>query len=1329
MSAAAPAAPPPPRAPRRVWPRVLAAVVATVVVVVVLAAAAGYWLLATPGGAQFLGGRVAGMLGQGARIEGIQGRLGGMLRIHAIEIDRPDLFVHVDDVELDSAPLDAFHGTLDVRHLAARNVEIRTASSQAAARAPESFKPPYPVRLEDGRVGTLRIGTITPEEKAARDPAAKRAAREAARAKDVVLHDVVLKGAGDDRAWKIDEASVASELGTARVNGTLGNASPFAVDLHGDFAGRLEKRAVRVAATVGGTLQRLEARAEGDLEGTKATVRATVEPFSSVPVKALRLDAAALDLAHVKPGLPATRLDVHADLAPAGNGFAGPVVVRNAAPGAWDKSALPFVSADARVAVDADGKAEVSALRVALLGGGSATGRVQASKAGIAAELQLASVDLAALHGKLQKTQVSGKVSIAGDAGAQRFDVALKDPRFDVAGRGTLAAERLAIETVTVRTGGGSVTAKGGAALAGDRAFAFEGRAQHFDPSAFVKTAAADLNFAFTAKGVLAPELSGEAHVELAPSRYAGLPASGRIVVAGDAARVARSDVHLTLGEARIDATGSLGRAGDAMDVSLHAPDLSVLARPFGAALAGRMDAKARLTGRFEALAGSVSATGANLSLPGNVHLADAKLDAEAGAAAASPFQATLTAHGIALGTDVPPSTFAQSLDASIRGTRASHTFTADAQMTKESRLQVALAGGLDPRARTPAWNGRVESVTLTGPGAFSLAAPATLAASAQLLELGDARLRGDWGEARFMVTRWTPRTLDVRGTAPAVQVRTLARSLRLREPALSDLVVAADWDLHASETFEGTASLRRISGDVRVGEPALPLGLKDLLLKLDIARGRARADLEISGARIGRVRGDGSATLARGNQGWSLAPNAPVAGRVTADIPDVAAFVAWMGPDAKAAGRLQANVTVSGTGESPRLAGDVRAQDLALREPQTGFEIEHGEVAVKLDGHSVAIERLAAQAPWHPPEGAVRKISGASGHAPGTIEASGAMDLSSGVGNIRIRLAGVPATQLPSRFVALSGEARLESTKEGIVAAGDLAADAGWIGALETPPPSVSEDVVVVRAAQPAPAAPSPAARKERITVDAHFALGNRLYFEGRGLDTRLAGDLRVTGEPAALRASGTVRTVGGTYDGYGQKLAIERGVLHFAGPIDNPQLNVRAIRKDLPVEAGVEVMGSVSHLRVRLVSAPDVPEPEKLSWLVLGRGPSDLGPGDASVLVSAASSMFGKNPGQDFAQKLGFDEVKIGRSGANSVLGVLPQSTVAGRTGTASAAEVVTVGKKLTRDVHLTYEQGLSDAEGSLKVAWQITRRFQLLARAGYLPGLDAVYRWTFR
>jgi translocation and assembly module TamB len=203
----------------------------------------------------------------------------------------------------------------------------------------------------------------------------------------------------------------------------------------------------------------------------------------------------------------------------------------------------------------------------------------------------------------------------------------------------------------------------------------------------------------------------------------------------------------------------------------------------------------------------------------------------------------------------------------------------------------------------------------------------------------------------------------------------------------------------------------------------------------------------------------------------------------------------------------------------------------------------------------------------------------------------------------------------------------------------------------------------------------------------------------------------------------------VAGTYDAYGQTLAIEHGTLTFFGSLENPALNVLALRKGLPVEAGVEVLGNVSRPRVRLVSLPDVPDPEKISWLVLGRGPSDVSQGEAATLVATATALLGRGAGTEgIVRRFGFDEVRIGRSDTMSALGTLPQSTVAGKTGSASAAEVVTVGKRLTKDIYVVYEQGLADVEGALRIAWQITQQFQLLLRAGYLPGVDAVYRWTF-
>ena len=63
---------------------------------------------------------------------------------------------------------------------------------------------------------------------------------------------------------------------------------------------------------------------------------------------------------------------------------------------------------------------------------------------------------------------------------------------------------------------------------------------------------------------------------------------------------------------------------------------------------------------------------------------------------------------------------------------------------------------------------------------------------------------------------------------------------------------------------------------------------------------------------------------------------------------------------------------------------------------------------------------------------------------------------------------------------------------------------------------------------------------------------------------------------------------------------------------------------------------------------------------------------------------------------------EFGIGRD-RSGALGTLPQSTVAGRTRSAPPAEVFTVGKLLGDDLTVSYQQGLAETEGSLRVAWR--------------------------
>lgn len=1299
------------------------------VLAILLLAAAGVatWILTTPGGARFALGQAVKAAGGGVRYEGVEGSIGGPMSIRLIEVDRPGLHARVENLRVDASPWAALRRQVVVHALEAGKVEVHTVDTGEAAKLPASLAPPYPVTLERGRVGELRIGVLTKEADAEKDPQKRRALIEGSRDRDLVVKDIALRGEGDEKLWRIHEAAAATPWARGKLAGTVQARKPFGVEAAFDGDGVAAERPWKARVAAKGTLENMTATLEVQVSGQPATGSVRIEPFAEQPVRALALKARGVDLSRHLEG-PSTRLDLDLDLTAANKAFAGPVRIVNAEPGAWDKGKLPFASAAARVVVAAQ-RLDLHDLEVLLAGGGRAAGRATVTREKAEADIEVADVNLAALHGDLQPTKVTGKVSATGDTKAQRFEVALRDPRFSIEGRAGLTRERLDVETATVRTGGGAVTAKGALALKGKREFHFEGDARRFDPSAFVKTAKGDLNFAFVASGTVSPELAGEAKLDIAPSSVAGLPVSGKIAAAGDKRRVASLDLEVTVGEARAQAKGSFGRAGDAIDFRFNAPNLSTVARPLGVAAAGKLEGEGRLTGTFASPAGRVALTGANLVLPSHVYVRELTARLEAGVEASSPIDGEVRAKGIALGGETPPTPFAQEAIATLKGTREAHRLEASVQVRRDTNLGVALQGGLDPKAKTPTWNGRVESLGLAGAGAFSLVRPVALTASAERVELSEAHLKGEWGEARFMQARWTPRTLDLKGTSAGIQVRNLARSIGLPTVPRSSLVVAVDWEVHAAEELNATASLRRVSGDLRVGEPSLPLGLDTLDAKVDVVRGRAQTTLRIAGERVGRIDGQGSAQLAAGPRGWWLAPDAPLNARLVAEHSNLEALAPWLGADARIGGRVNATVLVEGTGADPRLSGTARAVDLAVREPATGFEVEKGSVAVRLTGRSAVIEQFEAVTPWRPSERAVERMRRVDVPSQGgRITASGSLDLGGRTGGIAVKLDKVPVTQLPTRFLALSGEVRLEAGARELLVNGALKADAGWIGALDTPLPSPSEDIVVVRQAKPATA--DEEAPRELIRLDLKLNAGDRLYFQGRGLDTRLAGEIHLTGVPGAggLRAAGTIRTVSGTYDGYGQKLSIERGILAFQGRLDNPRLNVLALRKGLPVEAGVEVLGTTTRPRVRLVSIPDVPEPEKLSWLVLGRGASDASLGDSAVMVAAAKALLGgNNPGADITRKIGIDDIKIGRADT-SVLGVLPQSTVAGRTGTASAADVVTVGKRLSRDLYLSYEQGLADAEGTLKVAWRLTRQLQILARAGYLPGLDAVYRWSF-
>jgi translocation and assembly module TamB len=176
-----------------------------------------------------------------------------------------------------------------------------------------------------------------------------------------------------------------------------------------------------------------------------------------------------------------------------------------------------------------------------------------------------------------------------------------------------------------------------------------------------------------------------------------------------------------------------------------------------------------------------------------------------------------------------------------------------------------------------------------------------------------------------------------------------------------------------------------------------------------------------------------------------------------------------------------------------------------------------------------------------------------------------------------------------------------------------------------------------------------------------------------------------------------------------------IEHGVLRFNGPIDNPALDILAMRRGQQVEAGVAVLGTALSPRVTLVSEPPVSEAEKLSWLVLGHGLEASGEGDLGKLQSAAGALLsqGATAGVEsqIARVFGLDQFSLGSTQQDGL-----------------EQRIVTLGKQISSRLYVSIEQGLQTASSVLHMRYALSSKLTLEAEAGTRSALSLFYNISF-
>jgi translocation and assembly module TamB len=364
------------------------------------------------------------------------------------------------------------------------------------------------------------------------------------------------------------------------------------------------------------------------------------------------------------------------------------------------------------------------------------------------------------------------------------------------------------------------------------------------------------------------------------------------------------------------------------------------------------------------------------------------------------------------------------------------------------------------------------------------------------------------------------------------------------------------------------------------------------------------------------------------------------------------------------------------------------------------GVDYGDGEVNIAFQGGTARVERLTLRG------------------GEGQLLASGSAQLgASPQARLDLQAAGFRVFGRLDRQLVASGRALLDLRPDRVQVDGKVLVDSGLFDLTARDAPTLDGDVVVRRRgaeapgdrAEPAPQAPTLRQAAVRLDVD----LGQRLRVRGRGLDTLLKGDLRVSTPQGRLAVDGTVRAEGGTYVAYGQKLRIERGVVAFTGRVDTPRLDILALRPNIDMPVGVAISGTPQAPRVRLVSEPEMPESEKLSWLVLGRGTEGLGRTDAAVLQRAAIALLAgerEAPTDALLRTFGIDELSL-RQGDGEL-----------------RATVVTLGKQLSRNWYLGYERSVNATAGTWQLVYRLAQQFTLRAQSGLENSLDLIFTWRF-
>ena len=603
-----------------------------------------------------------------------------------------------------------------------------------------------------------------------------------------------------------------------------------------------------------------------------------------------------------------------------------------------------------------------------------------------------------------------------------------------------------------------------------------------------------------------------------------------------------------------------------------------------------------------------------------------------------------------------------------------------------DNRLALEIRGGLGDSQAGQRWQGSITGLDIDNPllGPWRLADSAPLALSAAAADLGTLCLAQD-GAAICAKARYGEDKLTLSGNIDTLPLAPFTQALP-EEASIEGVV---------DSRFAIAGPLDALSGELSLDISAIQLRYQpvdaDAPIEFDanfsssarLDRGAATATLDFTVPEVGDLR-------AR-VQTPALAADATLEGAVTAQF----ATLAWLDGLLPQLDNLDGNVAVDlvvgGQAAAPQISGTVALNELQAQVPLAGITLSQGALRLGVDSGG----RWQLNGQLNSGEGDLR------------LAGNGLLSADNGAsGQISIDGTDFTLVDRPDARALLSPALTVEFAPDAIRLRGDLLVPQGelTINALPEQAVDVSADERVF------PAEETLAAPSRPIDVRIQLTIDDRFHLQGYGLSTRLGGTLRISqrGDDPP-RANGTLSLVDGVYQAYGQKLEVERGHLLFQGPVDNPGLNIRAVRETPTATVGIDIGGVAQDIRSELFSTPPLSPTDTIAILITGKAPSQMNQSDANQVINAAAALgISQSEGitNNLERAFGLDVVDL--QGGDDYLD-----------------SALVVGKYLTPELFISYAQNLFSPAGSVQLDYSLTRYLGLKASSGETQSVDLLYR----